>query len=449
MRLDRVYYATLVTVALPIIFQNMVGASLNAIDVMMIGQLGEVSVAAVGLADQITFLLMLLLFGITSGAALYTAQLWGKGDLTNIRRVQGVCLFISVSASIVFALAAALIPSPIMHIYSADPQVIEQGSSYLRTVFWSYPLMAISFSYAAVLRSTRYVRYPAATSILALGLKTALNYGLIFGHLGLPRLGVSGAALSTCLARTIELSLLLFLVYWRHLPAAAKLNEMVGFSRQSLKSYLSITLPVAVNELLWSLGVTTYNAIYAHIGTQAIAAMNISGTIERIAFTIFMGISDACGILIGNRIGAGDEQTAYTYARRTLIIFTGLGIILGLGILAVSQSILGLYKISPEAMTSAKTILTVMGFVLWIRVSNMLLVVGILRAGGDTRFGFFLDTGIMWTVSVPSALIGAFVFHLPVAGVYLLVLSEEFLKYIIGLLRLRSRRWIHNVAQTV
>ncbi len=449
MRTDRVFYASLVTLAAPIVFQNLITSSLNAIDVMMIGQLGEISVAAVGLADQVSFLFILLLFGITSGAAVYTAQLWGKGDLVNIRRVLGVGLSFSLTGGVFFALAASLFPTQIMGIYTADPDVIALGSNYLRIVWFSYPLMAITFMFSSVLRSTRQVRYPVIASVVGLSLKTLLNLGLIFGNFGLPRLGVSGAALATCIARVIELTILLTLTYTRHLPAAAKPSEMVGFPRSAWKAYLTTTVPVAINEMLWALGITTYNAIYAHIGTQAIAAVNIASTIERLAFTVFMGVSDACGILIGNSIGHGEEEKASRYSRRTLAIATVLGLLIGLVILTVAQPMLGLYNISPEARADAQNILRVMGCALWVRVSNMVLIVGIMRSGGDTRFGFALDAGTMWVVGVPSALIGAFVFHLPVYYVFMLVMSEEFVKYLIGLWRLRSGKWIHNVARTV
>jgi Na+-driven multidrug efflux pump len=187
--------------------------------------------------------------------------------------------------------------------------------------------------------------------------------------------------------------------------------------------------------------------VYGHIGTEAIAAVNICASIENLVFVIFMGISDATGIMIGNRIGAGEEHRAFGFARQTLIISTAGAMLIGLGILASSPFILSFYKLTPESLVNAQNILRVVGLVLWVRVSNMTIIVGVLRAGGDTRFSMMLDAGTVWLVGVPLAVIGGLVLHLPVYIVYLIVMSEEMVKYLVGLWRVRSKRWINNLVQ--
>lgn len=444
-KLDRVYLSALFGLAFPIIIQNGISSSLNAIDVMMLGQMGEVPVAAVGLANQVFFLLSFMIFGISSGSGVFSAQYWGKGNLPGIRRVLGLALLMNCAAAVLFMLAGLALPRAVLSIYTDDAAVIATGVDYLRIVAWSYLFTAISFSYSATLRATGNVRLPMAASVLAIGFKTGLSYALIFGKLGLPALGVQGAALATLLARILECGVLTVFAYRLKTPAAARPRELVDFQRAFLASFFKVALPVAVNETLWSLGITIYNMAYAHISTEAIAAVNIASTVENLAFVIFIGISDATAILIGNKIGSGDGETAGSYARRSLVLATTAALVVGGVILAFRGAWLSLYAVSAESLAYASRILIVLGLCLWVRVSNMTLVVGVLRSGGDTRFGLFVDTGTIWLVGVPLALLGVFVFRLPVYWVYLMVTAEEVVKYGILLARFFSRRWIHDV----
>lgn len=444
---DRTYYSTLLRLAIPIVAQNSISSILNVIDVGMLGQLGETTVASVGLANQVFFLLILFLFGTNSGVGVFTSQLWGKGDLPNVRRVQGIGLMIGVTGSLIFSILALAVPQTILSFYSKDPAVIALGSSYLRIIGWSYTLTAITFAYSSVLRTTGFVRVPMVVSIFALSLKTVLNYGLILGHFGLPELGAQGAAISTVIARLVECIVLLTIVYWRKLPAAAKLHELLGFSREFLARVLRTSLPVLANEMFWSLGITTYNMVYGRIGTDAIAAVNIVSTIENMAIVIFIGITEATGIMVGNRIGAGEEHKAFSYAKQTIIIVTIGAVAMGMVMLASTNFILSFYNLSPSAVVTAKNILRVVGLLLWIRASNMALIVGVLRAGGDTRFSMFLDAGTVWAVGVPLAIVAGLVLRLPVHVVYMLIMAEEAVKYSVALWRFFTKRWIHNLVR--
>jgi len=439
----------LLALALPIMLQNFISSSLNLVDVLMIGQLGETTIAAVGLANQIFFLFYFMLFGITTGSGVFSAQLWGKGDVTSIRKVLGLCLLMGLTGGLFFTVVALFFPQVALGIYTQDAAVIELGSRYLRIIGWSYLSTAVTTSFSATLRSTGQVRLPMAISVFAIALKTSLNYCLIFGNLGFPQMGIEGAAIATGIARTLEMAFLVGFAYRLRTPVAGRVKEFLGFNRSFVKVFLITALPVVVNEMLWSLGITTYNAIYAHIGTESIAAINICSTVESLAFVIFIGISDATGIIIGNKIGAGDEQTAVETAKRSLIMATGLAILIGSLVFLISEPLLTMYNISAEAREIARSVLTVLSLALWVRISNMIIIVGVLRSGGDTRFGFILDAGVMWSIGVPSAFLGAFVFHLPAYWVYALVLSEEFVKYIIGLRRFNSRKWIHNLSNSV
>jgi putative MATE family efflux protein len=447
---DREYFASLVRIALPIATQSLVMSSLNMVSVLMIGQLGETELAAVGLAGQIFFLVNLILFGVASGAAMLTAQLWGKGDVKNIRRVLGLSLKLGLIGAGVFWALAIFAPQAALGFYTEDPAVVALGADFLRIFGWSYPFFAVTFSYAFVLRSTGNVRLPMAVTILALTLNIFLAYGLIFGNFGLPKMGVSGAAWAGLIARVVECLLMLMAVYRRsENPAAASLRDIFTFDWAFTVKVMKPVLPVIANEVLWSLGITTYNAIYARVGTNAIAAINIVGAIDQLAFVAFVGMGNATAILIGNLIGKGDKELAFRYAGRSLGLQVLAGALVGLLVYLLADGIFGLYNVSADVIESARSLLAILASAVWLRATNMVIIVGILRAGGDTRFSLALDGAVIWLVGVPLAALAAFRFGWPVELVYLMSLTEEFTKAVFGLWRFFSRKWINDLAETM
>jgi len=446
---DPEYFPNIRKIAIPIIIQQFTFAGLNMLGVIFVGQKGETSVAAVGFAGQIAFLLQLVHFGIISGSAMFTAQFWGRNDVPNLRRVLGLCLMIAVSVSLIFFALSQFIPSEILRIYTKDEAVIALGARYIRTFSLTFLFMAVTFSYAFVLRSSGDVKTPATVSVGALLISTFLSYSLIFGKFGLPELGIQGAAVAAVISRGLECVALLITTYAMKSPAAASLRELTDFGAPFVARVIKPMLPVILNELFWALGVTTYNIIYGRMGTGSFAAMSIVGTIEQMAYVVFIGISNATSVQIGNRIGAGKEDEAYLYAGRSLGLGIMGGLVMGVLLQVVKAPILALYNVSPEVIANASRVLTVMMFFLWVRVNNHTIVVGILRAGGDTRFSLFLDGFMIWLVGVPMAFLGANVWHLPVYFVYLCAMSEEAAKWFLGMRRYFSRKWIHNLTQHV
>ena len=446
---DPEYFSEVRKIAVPVIIQQLMFSGLNMLGVVFVGQKGDASVAAVGLAGQIAFLLHLVHFGIISGAAMFTAQFWGRRDIPNLRRVLGLCLMLAVSASLIFFTLAQVFPSQILNIYSKDSAVIELGTSYIRTFSWTFLFFAVTFSYALVMRSTGDVKTPTAISVGALLISTFLSYSLIFGRFGLPELGIQGAAVAAVIARGLECVTLLSVTYWRKTAVAASLRELTDFDRAFVGKVIKPMLPVILNELFWSLGITAYNVIYGRMGTTSYAAINIVSTIEQVAFVAFIGISNATSVLVGNNIGAGREERAYVYAGRSLGLGIAGGMLIGLLLQLVKGPVLSLYNVSPEVTENAGYLINVVTFFLWVRVNNMTTVVGILRAGGDTRFSLFLDGIIIWIVGVPMAYLAANVLHLPVYFVYLCAMSEEAAKWILGINRYFSRKWINNLAAQV
>jgi putative MATE family efflux protein len=443
---DPVYFSEMRKLALPIMAGQLMFSVMNMAGVVFVGQKGETAVAAVGLAGQAAFLLNLVHFGIVSGAAMFTAQFWGSKDIANLRRVLGMSMGLALMTALIFLGIAQFAPDTFLRIYTEDPVVISMGASYMRIFSWSFLITAITSSFAMVMRSTGNVKPPMYIGAAALGLNTLLSYGLIFGKLGLPELSINGAAVANIIARMLECFSLLTYIYVRKTPVAASLKELTDLNIDLIRRMLKPMSPVILNELFWSLGVTAYSAIYGRMGTGAIATVNIISSVEQVAFVIFIGISNATSILVGNRIGAGKEGEAYEYAGRSLGLGVAGGILMGVLLQVLKAPILSLYNVSPEVIYDAGLVMNVLSVFLWLRVNNMTIIVGILRAGGDTRFSLFVDGIIIWIVGVPLSALGAFVFHLPVYWVAVCVMSEEVMKWFLGISRYRSRKWINNLA---
>lgn len=446
---DRSFYSQMYKIALPIALQNLVLASLNLVDNIAIGGLGETAIAGVGLANQYFFLLNLLLFGITSGSAIFTAQFWGNRDVLNIRRVLGICIISGSVTAFVFSLVGFFFPQKILGIFSKDPRVILMGTEYLKVVVFSYVITAVNFAYSFILRSTGKVKAPLYISIVALGTNTILNYVLIYGYIGFPEMGVRGAAVATVIARIIELLLIISIVYLKKYTVAASIKEMTDISFNFVKKFYRVTVPVILNESAWSLGVTIYAIVYARMGTDVIASTNISGTIEKIVWVLFMGLGNACAVMIGNKIGERDYQNAFLYAKRFAVLGPLVAIFSGLLVIILSDWVLSPYKVSPVVLNYARLNLIVYSSFLWAKAFNYINVIGILRSGGDTVFCLLLDTGGVWLIGVPLVYIGGIVLGLPIYWVYTLVQVEEVLKLLVGIPRLMSKKWINDLTSGI
>lgn len=443
--IDKEFYKTLVKLAVPIALQNFISSSLNMVDAIMVGQLGETAIAGVGIANQIFFLMNLVQFGTYSGACIFAAQYWGKGDVHGVRTVLGQSLKIGCSISLVFTLVSVLFPRQVLGLFSEDPAVIELGAQFLVLNALSFVIFAITFGYTLLCRSTGHVRLPLVTSVIALSVNTLLNYLLINGNLGFPAMGVRGAGVATLISRVLEAAFILIAVYAGKYPVAAGLKELFSFSGAFLKRFLKTTAPVILHEGLWSLGMTMYTVIYAHMGTGIIAAMNIASTIEKLSLVLFFGIGNACAIMVGHKIGENKALEAQRDAGKLLVLGPAIGVVAGLILVLTYGVFLSLFHVSGDVKHSAGQILIVMALLMPIRIFNLIMIVGITRAGGDTRFSLLMEITPLWLIAIPLAAVGGLYFKLPILPVYLLAGTEEFIKAALGLKRFFSRKWIHNV----
>ncbi len=435
------FYSSLFTIAIPISLQSLLQNFVNMLDTVMIGRLGSLEIAAVGLGNQIFFILTMILFGITSGGGVFIAQFWGKKDLDGIRRSLGLMTLIATFVAVVFTLLGLFIPHQLIRIYSPDPEVVRVGGEYLRLAGLSYIPTAISFSITLALRSTERVKLPLVCTAISLFINAGANYLLIF----LAGLGVKGAAIATVFSRLVELVVLLSWSYSHGYEICGKIRQLLGFDWSFVFKYLKIAFPVIINETFWGLGTSVYNGIYAHAGTDSFTAYSITGTISQLTWVFCMGFGNGMGVLIGKRIGEKKLDEAKAYALRSMWFLPLLGACVGILLLPLSKLLPLLFNVEPEIIKMASQILMILILLYPFNSFCMDWVVGVCRAGGDTVFSAAGELIVLWGVAIPLGYLAAFVLHLPAPMIFLFLSSESIVKSIVGAIRVLSGKWLHEV----
>jgi len=441
----KAFLSLLFSLALPISLQFLLTSSMAVIDILMIGQLHDAAVAAVGIANQFVFIFFVIQFGVHSGIAIFTAQYWGRKDVSRIHQLSGLGILAGFAIGAVFAGAALFFPAAVISLFSNDAEVVRLGAGYLRIVGFAFVPFCITFSFMTNMRSMGFAGVPLVSSFVAVVVNIVLNYCLIFGNLGFPAMGVTGAAIGTCTAKLIETGLLTAIIYLKPYPLAASVKEMLSFDFAFVKRVMATCWPVFLNEFFWVTGVSMYKLVYARMGTQSIAAVNIVTTFEEFLFVPFFGIFHAGSILIGNSIGAKRYNRAFAYGKFMLLAQLPMALGAGLMLILCRDFLLGFYNISTAAYDNAYYLILTTGLVFWTKTTNFTTVVSVFRGGGDTKFAFLMDLSSVWCIGVPLAFIGAFVLHWPVYGVMALIALEEMFKLVIGLPRFFSKKWIKDL----
>ncbi|MDR3139982.1 MAG: MATE family efflux transporter [Treponema sp.] len=444
---DKIFYKSLFAIAVPIMLQNLVNAFVNMVDTVMIGRLGTVEIAAVGLGNQVFFLYSLTLFGISSGGSIFTAQFWGKRDIGGIRANTGFCMTLNLTVALGFTLAALLAPEGILAIYSRDERVIKAGARYLKNLAPAFIPFAISQVFVLTLRSIEQVRLPMLTTLIALSVNVILNYLLIFGFGPIPAMDVAGAARATAVARLVEMIILVSVSYARKYQLAGSLRQLFGFRLPFISRFFRVAFPVILNEIIWSSGISLQNVIFARTHTDAIAAYNITNTLSQLTWVLFIGLGNGVGVLIGKKIGEGAYAAARDYAARIIRFAPLLALGAALFLFPLSGLLPYFFKVNANVLAHTTVMFFILGCSYPFRAFNMSMVVGICRAGGDTVFCAIYDNLFLWGAAIPAAALASFVFHAPVGIIYLCIIMEEPLKTAVGLWRCNTGKWLHNVTE--
>jgi len=449
---DPVFWMTTLRLALPVAVQNLLISSFALVDTLMVGQLGDVPLSAIGMATQWAWFLNICQFGFCSGATLFYAQYWGVRDVKGIHRVFGMAMAAVLLLSLVFTAICCLAPTWAISLFNRDPQVVAQGAAYLRVAGLSYVAQMAVSMVGAVLRSAEEVKLPMVTAILTTVLNIALDYAMIFGKWGFKAQGITGAAWATVISSWAGLAFLLLVSAVQKNILIGPLREFLCFTRQNLAEYLKKAYPVAINEIAWGGGTVVLNLIYSNLGYEYYAAVTIVRTFENIAFSLLIGLCSACAIMVGNSVGAGDIKKGVEQSRRFVVAEPLLAILLGGVLIASRHGLLFLFntggKLSDLTYASAVIILILYSAHMITRNIPYITIVGIYRAGGDTVTGVKYDIGCLWGLSIPVTFLSAYVLKLPFPVVYaLMLMSEDYVKSFLCLRYFYSWKWLMPVTE--
>lgn len=444
------FYKLLVSLCIPIIIQNLISTSVNIIDTVMISSLGEASVASIGVANQYFFLFNMTLSGLTGGAGLFISQFFGKNDANNIKKVTGLNILLGIILGLLFFIPAFIFPKFIIHFFSYDPEVVKLCIQYFSIIAFCYPLIAVSTVFSMGSRSVRNPKLGMICSAVALISNIILNYGLIFGNLGLPALGVRGAAIATVIARFIEFSLLIGYVYIVKKDYVLKFNiaNLKSIDKQFINTFFEKSTPILLNDSGWAIGTVLYSVAYAKAGTSAIAASQIATSTGNFFIMTAVCVAIGASIMLGNELGADNKEVAIDYAKKFSKIVFVVGTLFGLILILNIPVLLKMFSVSDSLAPDIIKIFVIMGLLMGLKSFNTLLIIGILRSGGDTKYSLFLELGCMWLVSLPLT----FIFAIKGAPIYILVLltySEEIVKFIFGVPRALSKKWVANIVKEI
>lgn len=449
---DRNFWRITLRLALPIAFQNMLTSSFSLVDTLMVSLLGDASLAAAGMAGQWSWLLTIFLFGVSSGAAIFISQYFGINDRKGIHRVSGTALASGLVLGTVFMLTACIFPRLVMRIFASEETVIAEGVAYLQIAGLSYLAVVISNVWSAVLRSTAQVRLPMYVSLITTVENAILNYLFIFGGFGIPAMGIRGAAIATvCSSWTGAILLLVFSMRKGNI-LYAPVRELFCFTKETLLRFYKKALPVMVNESMWGLGTFCFNAIFGALGYENYEAVTILRTFESIAFAFFVGLCNACCVMVGKSVGAGKIERSWQDALRFSILIPAVSVVVGWMIILFRAPLVSVFNlsgnISETVLITAQWLLIVYALEIPLRNIPYIQIVGVFRSGGDTATGVYYDLICLWGISLPATLIAAFLLDLPFPLVFaVMYLCEDVIKAILCLRHFRSTKWLKPVTE--
>lgn len=436
------FMKSLCKIAIPVTLQSMLQASFSIVDQIMIGQLGETNISAVGLCGNFSLIFSVVIGAVSTVAGILIAQFIGAKETTEAWCSLDVSLICGIVISALFLLAAGVFPSQILGLYTKDMSIINTGAVYFRIVALSYLPMAVINILSSWLRCKEHATIPFLASLGAVVANTGLNYLLIFGKFGFSCMGIKGAAIATFISQLFNMAIIVigFVLCTRKDGDTPILS--LHFKKITIRDYLIMILPILISEFLWSLGQNVESAVYGHLGTSNLAAYTLTGPIQGLIVGALSGLSAAAGVMIGKRLGMKEYDKAYIESKK--IMYAGL-----FGSVAVSALLILLagvytefYRVDDNVKELGKILLIVFALYAPVKVENMILGGGIIRSGGNTRIIMIIDIVGTWCIGIPLCLLAAYVFKWGIVGVYTLLTTEELFRLAVSLIIFIRRKWI-------
>ena len=443
----REFYRRVTALVIPMALQNLMNVAVQSADVVMLGRVGEKALSASSLGGQVNFILSLFLFGLTSGASVLCAQYWGKKDTRSIEAITGICLRFSLLMGVLVAAFTAAFPGVIMKVLTSDSQVHDLGIQYLRAVCLSYVLMAFTSVYLNIMRSMERVVISTVVYGASLLINIIGNALLIYGLGPFPKMGVTGAAVATVFARLAECLMVLAHNRWKNKLIRVRPGLLFVKNRLLLQDFFKISGPVVLNELLWGVGMSATAAILGQLGSAAASANAIVQVVRQLSTVVSFGIANATAIVVGKAIGEGKKELARTYGGRFIRLICVSGLVGSLVVLIVRPIVMAVMELTPTARDYLSLMMLLLALYVWFQAFNTLMVVGIFRGGGDTRFGLVVESAGLWGGSVLLGALAAFLFQFPTPVVFVFILIDEYIKFPLILWRYRSYKWLRDVTR--
>ena len=430
-----------INIAIPVALQSMLQSSFSMIDQIMVGQLGEKSISAVEIAGKPGFIYSVVVGAVCTIAGIMISQYIGKKDRESEEKSICVNFLVMMLTGIAFFFISRMFPLQFIRLFTNDARVISEGSVYLGIIGWTFIPLGITNIFGAAIRCRGKSSWPLYVGFVSATLNTGLNYCLIFGNYGMPMLGVKGAAYASVISQVAG-AVLIIVMFFR---LYGRIRYSVSLGKENYWQYLSMLIPIVINEFLWSVGQSINTFVYGHMSTDELAGMSLTGSLQGLTIGALSGIAQAAGILVGKRLGEGQYDQAYQESKK-LCVYGFIGSILfSVTIMALKTPYVHLFNVSDDVRAIGLALLTAFAVLMPIKVLNMILGGGIIRSGGRTKYIMMIDMLGTWLIGVPIALVTGLVFKLPIVWVYFMLSQEEVVRFIISIFMFRSRKWMNTI----
>ncbi len=443
---DSDFYGHLFALAVPIVFQNLITFGVTFSDNLMIGRLGDAAISGLYMGSLIQTILQIMIAGVESAILILSAQYWGRRDCERIKDIVSIGTRIALAGTLMVTLASCLFPEKIIHALTPDSGAIREGSAYLGIVGISYLFFCVSQMLIIAMRSVEVVKIGLINSIVAFCVNVFLNYVLIFGKLGMPALGVRGAALATVISRVVEFSVVLFFVLRFDRRLQLKLPDFFRWDRDIFHDLCRYGTPLLLGQGTWAVNNIVQSAVIGQLRATAITAASVTGMLDRLLWMGVWGVAAATGIMVGKAIGAGEYAKVRQYARTMQVVFLGFGFVSALLVYFGHGIFLSFYKLTPESYRMTEQFMLVLAVAIIGRCYQAPSLFGLVKAGGDTSFVFKNDTFWVFCWIIPGALL-ALHLRAPAWAVWAILLSDQITKCFVAVIKINSFNWIRNLTR--